>query len=340
MNLSIDRVLSCLNDLTSFVSFEKLEGLDSHQSNIYHDLARGRIFGLVSAWLPQHSREENDKNAASVLVDLRASGLKCVQLLGHVEDPPRENETNPARAFFFKYGACDAEKYKALILSLCNKYAQPAVAAYEHREVRVFDSSGKVLRGYPLATLRVETLRKIWSCMANCSFVSLESGYLTGNPMSICGPLYDSAGLQSDFSFRSEIPSHLLRYRPLRDKAENEREHLNDIRRHGESLTSKLFDAKQIRDQIKVQLCLEELETYCSKHNLSATRLIEDDLTRRASSLVVLWLLKLKSRRPDGAKRSYEELEQFCVEQQLDVDAVISRTKSDHPAWSDEGKKS
>ena len=61
MNLTIDHVLFCLNDLTSFVSFEKLEGLDSHQSNIYHDLARGRIFGLVSAWLPQHSREENDK---------------------------------------------------------------------------------------------------------------------------------------------------------------------------------------------------------------------------------------------------------------------------------------
>jgi hypothetical protein len=340
MNLSIDHVLFCLNDLTSFVSFEKLEGLDSHQSNIYHDLARGRIFGLVSAWLPQHSREENDKNAASLLADLHARGLKCVQLLGHVEDPYREDETNPARAFFFKYGAGDAEKHKAFILSLCNKYSQPAVAAYEHSEVRVFDATGKVLRGFPLATLRVKTLRKIWSCMANRSFVSLESGYLTGNPMWICGRFYDSAGLQSDFSFRSEIPSSLLRYRPLRDKAENEREHRNDIRRQGESLAIKLFDAKQIRDQIKVQLCLDELETYCSKHNLSATKLIEDDLTRRASNLVVLWLLKLRSRRTDGAKRSYEKLEQFCVEQQLDVDAVIARTKSDHPAWSDKGETS
>lgn len=340
MNLSIDRSLTCLNDLTSFVSFEKLEGLDSHQSSIYHDLARGRIFGLVSAWLPQNSREENDKSTASLLADLHARGLKCVQLLGHAEGPHREEETNPARAFFFKYGAIDAEKYKAFMLSLCNNYAQPAIAAYEHREIRVFDSSGKVLRGYPLATLRVKTLRRIWSFMANCSFLSLESGCLTGNPISICGPLYDSAGLQSDFSFRSEIPAHLLRYRPLRDKVENKREHLNDIRRQGESLTSKLFDAEQIRDQIEVQLCLEELETYCSKHNLSATQLIEDDLTRRASSLVVLWLLKLKSRRTDKAKRSYEKLEQFCVEQKLDVDAVIVRTKSDHPVWSDRGETS
>jgi hypothetical protein len=176
--------------------------------------------------------------------------------------------------------------------------------------------------------------------MANCSFVSLESGYLTGSPLFICGPLYESAGLYSDFSYRAEIPSNLLRYRPLQDNAENERQRLNDIRWQSESLAGKLFDAMQIHDQIKVQLCLEEVETYCSKHNLSATKLMEDDLTRRASNLVVLWLLKLRSRRTDGAKRSYEKLEQFCVEQQLDVDAVIASTKSDHPAWSDEGKKS
>jgi hypothetical protein len=229
MKLSVDRVSFCLNDLTSFVSLEKLEGVDSHQSSIYHDLATRRIFGLVSAWLPQHSRAENDKNSVSLLTDLHAGGLKCVQLLGHTEEPYRTDEENPARAFFFKYGSCEAEKNKALLLSLCSKYAQPAVSAYEHGAVRIFDPSGKVLRGYPLDTLKVKTLRKIWSCMAGCSFISLESGYLTGNPRPICGPLYANAGLQSDLAVRSEVPGNLLRYRPLRDKAENERERLNDI---------------------------------------------------------------------------------------------------------------
>jgi hypothetical protein len=176
--------------------------------------------------------------------------------------------------------------------------------------------------------------------MANCSFVSLESGYLSGNLLFICGPLYESAGLYSDFSYRAEIPKSLLRYRPLQDNAENERQRLNDIRWQSESLAGKLFDAKQIHDQIKVQLCLEELETYCSKHNLSATEVIEDDLMRRANNLVVLWLLKLRSRKSDAAERSYEKLKQFCIEQQLDVDAVIAKTKSDYPVWSDKGKKS
>jgi hypothetical protein len=61
---------------------------------------------------------------------------------------------------------------------------------------------------------------------------------------------------------------------------------------------------------------------------------------RRANNLVVLWLLKLRSRKSDAAERSYEKLEQFCIEQQLDVDAVIARTKSDHPVWSDKGQTS
>jgi len=218
MNSSIDRALRCLNDLTSFVSFEKLEGLDSHQSDIYHDLARGRIFGLVSAWHPRSSREENDKNTASLLVDLNSRGLKCVQLLGHTEDPHREDEANPARAFYFRHGECDSKKYKSLVLSLCAKYDQPAVASYEHKEIRVFDATGKVLGCFPISTMRVKTLRKIWNCMANCSFLSLESGYLTGSPITLCGPLYDSAGLHSDVSLRAELPSSLIRYRPLRDK--------------------------------------------------------------------------------------------------------------------------
>jgi hypothetical protein len=38
--------------------------------------------------------------------------------------------------------------------------------------------------------------------------------------------------------------------------------------------------------------------------------------------------------------RAYEKLEQFCVEQQLDIDAVIAMTKSDYPAWSDKGETS
>jgi hypothetical protein len=80
---------------------------------------------------------------------------------------------------------------------------------------------------------------------------------------------------------------------------------------------------------------LEELEIYCSKHSLNATRLTEDDLARRANNFVVLWQLKLRSKRLDGAKRSYEKLEKFCIEQELDVGEVIARTKREIPAWSD-----
>ena len=103
----IDRALACLNGMSSFLAFEKLEGLSSHQSHIFHDLAIHRAFGLVSAWKPELSASENDENTARLLVDLNANGLKSIQLLDHLNEQP---DVAPARAFFFYYGYDDSEK--------------------------------------------------------------------------------------------------------------------------------------------------------------------------------------------------------------------------------------
>jgi hypothetical protein len=216
----IDRALWCLNGLSSFVAFEKLEGLGSHQSHIFHELAVQRVFGLISAWKPELSATQNDKNTARLLIDLKANGLRSVQLLGHLNEEP---DAVPARAFYFNYGHPDLERYKTLLLSLCKKYDQPGIAAYESSQIRIFDATGRVEKVFNLSTVKPNHLRKVWGDMVKQKFVWLESGYLGGAPLQICGPVYSGAGLISDLPIRCpEQVRTVIRYRPLGEKKEIE----------------------------------------------------------------------------------------------------------------------
>ena len=227
---------------TNGTAFEKLEGLSSHQSNVFHDLAIHCVFGLISAWKPELSANQNDENTARLLIDLNAKGLKSIQLLGHLHEEP---DVAPARAFYFNYGYPDYEKNKTLLLSLCKKYEQPAIAAYESGQIRIFDASGRVEKGFTLLTMKPTHLRKVWSDMVKRKFVWLESGYRDASPVTICGPMYAGAGLRSDLigGLTDEARS-LCRYRPLQEKPD-EASIIANIQWTAESLAADLFKAKQ-----------------------------------------------------------------------------------------------
>ena len=48
MTASLQTALTCLNDWSSFLAFEKLTGPLSHCSRVYRAVSTGSIFGLVS----------------------------------------------------------------------------------------------------------------------------------------------------------------------------------------------------------------------------------------------------------------------------------------------------
>lgn len=116
----------------------------------------GTPFALVSAWTEDQSTEENNESTARLLLDLRDNGLKSIQLLGHFDEIEEASQT-PARAFFTTYNWDDAEKYKRLMLSLCQKYRQDAVAVYHNKQIRVLDSEGKVRKMFNTSTMKTQS---------------------------------------------------------------------------------------------------------------------------------------------------------------------------------------
>jgi hypothetical protein len=321
----IDRALWCLNGLSSFVAFEKLEGLSSHQSYIFHQLAIHNVFGFISAWKPELSANQNDKNTASLLIDLKANGLNSVQLLGHLNQEPDEA---PARAFYFNYGYPDFERYKALLLSLCNKYDQPAIAAYESNQIRIFDAGGRVEKVFNLSTMKPTHLRKIWSDMIKQKFVWLESGYLTGAPIWACGPMYDSAGLISDLPLRFAEQGFVTRYRPLREREEVEHSKLAKIRVDSEILAARILKARQRGDVVSEQKSYDALTHFCSLHKLDQGEVMKAAIEQKASGLVVNLLRTQRSGTPERVRVCYERLESFCIDQKLNVEEVIATNRA------------
>jgi len=75
-----------------------LEGAASHLSRAFHRLSTENLFGLVSAWQANKSKERNDINAARLLVDLASDGAQSIQILAHRCQLPQVDE-NPVRAF-------------------------------------------------------------------------------------------------------------------------------------------------------------------------------------------------------------------------------------------------
>jgi hypothetical protein len=170
------------------------------------------------------SKEENDINAARLLVDLASDGARSIQILAHRCQSPKGDE-NPVRAFLIINPAVSGKNYKEWQLALCKKYNQPAVAFYEHREIRLFNSTGEVAKGFNLKTLEARHLKRILALVVNLKLEWLESGYFSARPVYLCAMVYNKAGLESD------VPIHvisgvyakaqwLVRYRPYEKKYE------------------------------------------------------------------------------------------------------------------------
>ena len=268
---------------------------------------------------------ENDQNTARLLIDLKANGLRSVQLLGHLHEEP---DAAPARAFYFNYGHPDLERYKTLLLSLCKKYEQPAVAAYESDQIRIFDASEGVEKVFNLSTMKPNHLRKVWSDMVKQKFVWLESGYLDASPITLCGPMYDSQGLISDLPIRHpELVGTVTRNRPLRKKEEIEQSKLANIQLDSEILASRILKARQSADPAIVQKCYDELKDFCILHNLNEDEVLKTAIEKKASVLVVNLLRTKKTGKPDRVRVCYERLESFCIDQNLNVDDLIAANR-------------
>jgi hypothetical protein len=215
---SVERALTCLNQYSSFLAFEQLDGTASHRSRAFHCLSTENLFGLVSAWQANKSKEQNDINAARLLVGLASKGAQSIQILAHRCQSPQVDE-NPVRAFLIINPAVSGKNYKERQLALCKKYNQPAVAFYEHREIRLFDSTGEVAKGFNLKTLEARHLKRILASLVDLKLEWLESGYFSASPVYLCAMVYNKAGLESDVPIQMMNRVYtkaqgLVRYRP------------------------------------------------------------------------------------------------------------------------------
>jgi hypothetical protein len=200
----------------------KLEGSASHLSRAFHCLFTEKVFSLISGWQESKSKEENDANAARLLVDLAGQGAHSIQILGH-RCGSGEVDANPVRAFLATDPDLRAKTYKEQQqLSMCQKYSQHAVAFYEHREIRVFSISGGVVKGFNLKTLEARHLIRILGALVNLKLGWLESVFFSASPVFLCAPVYDSCGLISDVAIGTthriyEKAKGLIRERPYRE---------------------------------------------------------------------------------------------------------------------------
>ena len=160
-------------------------------------------------------------------MDLASDGAQSIQILAHRCQSPQVDE-NPVRAFLIINPAVSGKNYKERQLALCKKYNQPAVAFYEHREIRLFNSIGEVVKGFNLKTLEARHLKRILASLVDLKLEWLESGYFSASPAYLCAMVYNKAGLESDVAIHlinrvCTKAQGLVRYRPYEKEYEAQR---------------------------------------------------------------------------------------------------------------------
>jgi len=216
MTASLQTALTCLNDWSSFLAFEKLTAPLSHCSRVYRAVCTGSIFGLVSVWSADRSESENRELTAQLLLALNSAGFKSIQILGHCSSD-LVAEQHPYRAFFV---SCDREKEgKTALLGICRQFNLPALAISEHNQIRVVNAEGRVEKVFSKITMTPEHIKRVWSAMAGRRFTWLESGIFDVSPL-FCRGIFDSVGLVPDDVFIERVfraAPELIRRLPLRE---------------------------------------------------------------------------------------------------------------------------
>jgi|AGTN01.2.fsa_nt_gi hypothetical protein len=240
----------CLTRLSSFLSFEDLGTIDSHLSRVFHHVCVQSPFAMISAWHAEQSNEENLNNSARLLLALRERGFMSIQLIGHhdkssvdeqsdeavhnarvessfnekddattyaSQPQKRESSQSAERAFFIPLNCTDAQKIRHDLLSLSKEYNQPAFATTHESRLWLLDNSDNVLRMYTRALMKPQHIQRIWTAMCGRKISRVETGFLTGNPVSFCGMAFHSVGLQSD------VPANLTHraFQNVRDLINN-----------------------------------------------------------------------------------------------------------------------
>lgn len=328
----LEQALYCLTKVSSFVAFEQLDGISSHLSRVYHSICIGTPFALVSAWLPDKSTEENTERTGRLLLDLRDNSYRPIQLAGHLELATDESASAVERALFVTYNWTDCEKSKRLMLSLCDKYEQRAVAIYANNQIRVLDAFGDVHKTFTRALIEPRHLKRIWSAMTARNFVQVDTGYLHGSPLQFCGPIYDHVGITSDIpisqlSRLSYTAGELVNRQPFRNRQEMEREQLRDTMLTSEILAGSLIRSGESGNVVKEKRCYEQLVTFCTANSLNVNLLIEHAARKHAGVLAVDVLRADKKGDPARKLKCYERLIAFCAKHHLNTEQVIYSKK-------------
>lgn len=205
---------NCLNNISDYIDFEKLYGTDSHCSRIFHAICTEKIFGLISAHDKNLSEAENNKQLAELLLELHDNGISSIQLVGCDDNGKYQ------RGFFCTYNSAHVDSTKTLFLNLGKRFNQAKVAIYDNKHIRVLNLDGSVFKMFNVETLEPAHLKKIWNATLDSKAISLESGFLSGNPIYLCGPMYDRVGLVSDVTVHLlkrvfQKSKGLIRHRPF-----------------------------------------------------------------------------------------------------------------------------
>ncbi|MBX9687268.1 MAG: hypothetical protein K2X27_11235 [Candidatus Obscuribacterales bacterium] len=212
---TLHSALTCLNNWSSFLAFEKLQGSLTHCSRVYHETCAGHTLGLISAWNTDDSPTSNRLKHAELLMELNQHGFKSTQILMHIQDDFPQADPEPIRFFFVTYEKTSVGKKQ--LLALCNSYGQPAVALTEEQQVRVLRSDGTEIKRFTRETLEVSSLVKMANSISGKQSRWLESGYFDASPIMI-QQAFANLGLRSDICSRKKLRErapNLLRRRPL-----------------------------------------------------------------------------------------------------------------------------
>jgi len=231
----IDSAIKCLTRLSSFLSFEDLTGCDSHLSRVFHDVCVENQFALISIWHDARSFQENLQATASMLTELASREFVSILLMAHQSKCVEHSEKEPGNlhknlatsdfsckefALFISYPKSPISferewqtKIRQQLLSIARIYGENPVAITERGKLRVLKPTGEEVKSYNPSTMKPQHLRRVLSATRSCEFDRLQSGFLTGAPVSLCGIAYQRAGLRSD------IPIGLIgrAFRSVRD---------------------------------------------------------------------------------------------------------------------------
>jgi hypothetical protein len=194
----LEKALSCLNDMTGLAAFEKLQVSETHISRTFHWICTNTRFALSSAWIEGASVTQNTENTARLLIDLRNADLRAIQLVGRVATADTAEQYE--QAFFIPEDFSLDTNLEKLMLSLCSKYNQRAVAVYNRKRLVVMTPTGSIEKLYTPSLIQPHHLKRIWSAVTGRRYDAVETGIITASPFYLCGPVYDAVGLCSDIS--------------------------------------------------------------------------------------------------------------------------------------------